>query len=191
MIERGRLEGECGYHGDEHRAGRIEFELGVFEDETLLMAGDGTLNQLDLLSHDGQDFQFDTIESRRRWLALKRNTSALNSLVETSPGTRLRQALEELRHGFVIQTVGAVEDDALFGNRLGQILCGLGFSCTGGSFRCTTEIQLQSAHQCPKGDEGATKISPSLLPIASIGQRRDDQTRRIAQILVGILQFRG
>ena len=72
MIERRRLGGECGYHGDEHRAGRIEFELGVFEDESLLMAGDGTLNQLDLLSHDGQDFQFDTIESRRRWLALKR-----------------------------------------------------------------------------------------------------------------------
>ena len=53
-------------HRDENGTCRIQFELGIFEDEAFLMASNGSLNQLDLLSNDGQHFQFDAIESNHR-----------------------------------------------------------------------------------------------------------------------------
>ena len=34
-------------------------------------------------------------------------------LIKARPGARLCQTLEELAHGFVVETVRAVEDDAL------------------------------------------------------------------------------
>ena len=45
-----------------------------------------------------------------------------------------------------IETVGAIEDDALLGERFGEILGGLRLSGSGGAFGGAAEIQLQRAH---------------------------------------------
>ena len=49
---------------------------------------DGDLDTLDLLGHHRQHFQLNTVE-----------------LIEARPGARLSKSLEELAHGFVIETI--------------------------------------------------------------------------------------
>ena len=88
--------GVPGVHGDEHGAGGVEGELGALEEELLLVGLDGALDAVDLLRHHGQHLQLDAVE-----------------LVEARPGAGLRQPLEELAHGLVVETVGAVEHHAL------------------------------------------------------------------------------
>ena len=63
-------------------------------------------------------------------------------LVEARPGAARRQPLEELAHGNVVQPVRAVEDHALHGERLGQVLGGLGLARAGGACgRATQDLQ--------------------------------------------------
>ena len=49
-------------------------------------------------------------------------------LVEARPAARLRHAREELAHHLVVELVGAVEDDALDGDALGEVLGRLGLA---------------------------------------------------------------
>ena len=68
-------------------------------------------------------------------------------LVEAGPRAARSQPLEELPHGLVVEAVGAVEDDALLGQRLRQILGRLSLSGTRGSFGRSAQVQLQRSHQ--------------------------------------------
>lgn len=79
--------------------------------------------------------------------------------------------LEEFPQSNIVQTVGAVEDDALFGHCLGQILRGLRLSSPGRTLGSTAQMQMQR---------------PEQRPITPIGQRSDDQTPGVAQILVTV-----
>ena len=63
-------------------------------------------------------------------------------LIETGPSTALSETAEESTHGFVVETVGAVEDNTLNCKGFGKILGGLGFSGTCRPSRCTTKLQM-------------------------------------------------
>ena len=84
-----------------------------------------------LLRDDGQHLNVDTVE-----------------LVEARPGTAGRETLEELAHGQVVQTIGAVEHDALLRKRLGQVLDGLGLQNTTHTMNKYTTTQ--SKHNCSR-----------------------------------------
>ncbi|KAH3750212.1 hypothetical protein DPMN_184731 [Dreissena polymorpha] len=62
--------------------------------------------------------------------------------------------LEEFPEGDVIQTVGAVEDDALLGNGLGEILGGLSLTGSCRALRGATQMQLQGTKQGPGESAG-------------------------------------
>ena len=85
-----------GVHRDEDGAAAVERQLSAFEIELLEVLGDCALDGLHLLCDHGQHLQLDAVE-----------------LVEARPRARLRQTLEELAHRFVVETVRAVEHDAL------------------------------------------------------------------------------
>jgi hypothetical protein len=96
-------------------------------------------------------------------------------LVEAGPGARLREALEELAHGLVVEAVRAVEDHALLGDGLGQVLGGLRLAGAGGALGRAAQVQLEGAHE---------------RAVAAVGERRDDEAARVAQVLVRVLQLR-
>ena len=112
------------------------------------------LNLLYLLCDDGQDLDIDAIE-----------------LVEAGPGASTGETLEELAHGHEVELIAAVEDHALDGHGLGQVLGGLGFAGAGGTGRRAAELEMESARE---------------RQIASVRERRDDQATRVAQVLVAV-----
>ena len=68
-------------------------------------------------------------------------------LVETTPGSRCRKSFEEGCHHRVGHIAWAVEDDAMFCQSFGEILCWFSFACTCWAGWCTTEIQLEGTHE--------------------------------------------
>ena len=72
-----------------------------------------SLNSENLLRHHRQHLEIDSVE-----------------LIEARPGTARGKTLEELAQGNVIETIGAVEHNALLGDGFGQILGRLGFAGT-------------------------------------------------------------
>lgn len=79
------------------------------------------------------------------------------------------EALEELAHRQEVQLVRAVEDYALNGERLREVLRRFRFTGSGWASWRTAELQMQSAGQ---------------RQVASIGQRSDHESPRVAQVLV-------
>ena len=67
--------------------------------------------------------------------------------VKAGPGAARRESLEELAQGDVIESVGAIEHDALLGNGLRQIFGRLRFTCSRGAFGGTAEMQVQCAEE--------------------------------------------
>ena len=122
--------GVAGVHGDEHATPVVEVELGVLEDEPLLLLLDGDLNRENLLRDDGEHLEVDAVE-----------------LVEARPRAAGRQAFEELGHREVIEAVGAVENHALHRERLGEIFGGLRLARTRGSRGGAAEVKMHRAHQ--------------------------------------------
>ena len=146
--------GVAGVHRDVHVALRVQVQLRVLEHEALHLGHDGQLDGQNLLRHDRQHLQVDAVE-----------------LVEAGPGAGGGQALEELAHRQVVQAVGAVEDDALHGDRLGQVLRRLRLAGAGGPLGRAAQVQVQRAHE---------------RAVAAVRQRRDDQARAVAQVLVAV-----
>jgi len=70
--------------------------------------------------------------------------------------------LEEFLHGLEVELVGAIEDHALNGERLGQVLGSFGFAGAGGSLGSPAVDHLVSAHESA---------------VAAVGERGDDQSR--------------
>ena len=95
-------------------------------------------------------------------------------LVEARPRARRRQTFEKLPHRLIVQAVRAVEHDALNRDSLGEVLRGLRLTRTRGSRGCPPEVQVNGAHQ------GA---------VAPVRQRRDDQSRRVTEVLKAVLRF--
>ena len=83
-------------------------------------------------------------------------------LVKAGPGPAGRQTLEELSEGDVIQTVGAVEDHALLGDGLGQILGGLGLASSGRTLRGTSKMKMEGAKQRSKGEKKPPRGYPQI-----------------------------
>ena len=84
---------------------------------------------------------------------------------------RAYEALEELAHGLVVELVGAVEDDAVDGGGLAEVLDGLGLAGARGTLRRAPVEHLVAAHQ--------RAVTP-------VRQRRDHQPRRVAQVLESV-----
>ena len=92
-------------------------------------------------------------------------------LVEARPRAGRRQTLEKLCHREVIQPVGAVENHALHRDRLGEVLRGLRLARTRGSLGRSSHVQVNRPHQSA---------------VAPVRQRRDDQPRRVTEVLVAV-----
>ena len=146
-------------HRDEDRVGRVDREVSPFEDEALHARGDRALDREHLLRDDREHLEVDAVE-----------------LVEARPRARGGDALEKLGHREVVEAVGAVEDDALLGERLGEVLGRLGLARAGGALGRATEGELDGAHQ------GA---------IAPVSQGRYHESERVAQVLPAVLDVRG
>ncbi len=148
----------AGVHCNKDVAGRFEGDVGILKEEDLFALFSGDSDGEDLLGDDWQHFKVDTVE-----------------LVETWPCTWGGEAFEEFTHGLVIKTVWAIEDDTLSGKCFGEILDSLGFSCTSGSFRSTTIIQVKSTAE---------------RSIASVSKWRDNKPGAITKILIVVIERR-
>ena len=93
------------------------------------------LDGKDLLRNNRQHLQIDPVE-----------------LIEAGPGTARSESLEELAQRNVIQTVGAVEHDALLRNSLRKILGGFCFAGSSWTLGGSTQIQVQCTEQRPEGE---------------------------------------
>mmetsp|Transcript_23335 Transcript_23335/g.80944 ORF Transcript_23335/g.80944 Transcript_23335/m.80944 type:complete len:278 (+) Transcript_23335:1712-2545(+) len=143
-----------GVHRDERAARHLQRQVGALEHESLRSARLGLLDGQNLLRDDRQHLELDAIK-----------------FVEAGPRARRRQALEELAHGAVVEAVGAVEDDALLGQRLCQILGRLRLARARGPFRRAAEVQMDGAHE---------------RAVAAVRERRDHQAAAVADVLVGV-----
>ena len=102
----------AGVHHDEDRVGRVDGQVGPLEDEALDTGGDGALDGEDLLRDDGEHLEVDAVE-----------------LVEARPIAARGEALEELGHREGSRgRRRSVEDDALLGEGLREVLGRLGLA---------------------------------------------------------------
>ena len=145
----------AGVHGDVHGARGDEPDLRVLEDELVRAAPDRDGDLLDLLGHDREHLEGDAVE-----------------LVEAAPAARGGEALEELRELQVVHAVAAVEDDALDGQSLGQVLRALRPAGAGRALRRAAVVEVEGSHQ---------------RSVAAIGERSDHESRRVDQVLEAIL----
>ena len=141
-------------HRDENRESRLHLDVGALKLDPRLALGFRAEQLLQLLGNDGQHLDVDSVE-----------------LVEAGPGASRGQSFEEFSDHDVVHLVRAVENDALFGQGLREILRGLGFPGSGRPCRRAAQIKLERAH------EGH---------VAFIGQRRDDQPEGVSQVLVAV-----
>ena len=105
VVRQLRPAGVARVHGDEHVAGVQQRDRRALEHEAARAFALGLLDGQDLLRDHRQHLQLDAVE-----------------LIEAGPGTGCCEALEELRHGQVVQSVTAVEHHALYRHGLGQVL---------------------------------------------------------------------
>eukprot|EP00964_Phaeocystis_antarctica_P060425 scaffold36045_cov47-Phaeocystis_antarctica.AAC.1 len=88
------------------------------------------------------------------------------------PAAALHDAAEELAHHLVVELVGAVEDDALAADTLGEVLDALRLARARGAGGRAAQPHVQRA-----GDRHP----------AAVGERRDDETAEHALVLVTVL----
>eukprot|EP00962_Isochrysis_galbana_P031293 scaffold10193_cov107-Isochrysis_galbana.AAC.3 len=120
---------------------------GVHPREAL---GRGALDGQDLLGNDRKHLEVDPVE-----------------LVEAGPRASGGKALKELAHREVVEAIGAVENDALFGERLGQVFGRLRLAGSGRTLGRAAQVELQRAHE---------------RAVAAVGERGDHQPERVAQL---------
>ena len=88
---------------------------------------------------------------------------------------------EHLPH-LVVQAVGAVEDDALLGQGLGQIFGRLRLAGSGGASRRSSQVQLQRSHQTQVATILTDKVI-SQTQVATILTDMVSSQRQVATIL--------
>jgi hypothetical protein len=116
--------------------------------------------------HDNEHSGNNTRRNRTTSVEIHKNTNRNNDTTTH---------LEELGHGEVVEAVGAVEDDALDGDGLGQVLHRLRLARASGPGRGSTVHQRHSAHE---------------RAVAAVRQRRDHEARRVAEVLVAVALLR-
>jgi hypothetical protein len=117
-------------HRDERVARHLERQVRSLKIELLDARGLGADNGEDLLRDDREHLEVDAVE-----------------LVEARPRARRGEPLEELGHREVVEAIRAVEDDALLGERLGEVLGRLGLARAGGALGRATEGELDGPHE--------------------------------------------
>jgi len=90
-------------------------------------------------------------------------------LIEAAPRASLGKTHENLTHGLIIHLIGAIEHNDLEAEGTTQILGGLSLTGTGGASWGTTHGQVKSL--------GKSNV-------ASIGQRSNDKTTAVTDVLV-------
>merc|ERR1740130_722109 len=93
-------------------------------------------------------------------------------LVEAGPAAALHDTAEELAHHLVVELVGAVEDDALAADTLGEVLDALRLARARGAGGGAAQPHVQRA-----GDRHP----------AAVSERRDDEAAEHALVLVAVL----
>ena len=156
IVRQLRAPGVARIHRDENVTRRIELQVRIFKGKLDNLLRDGMLNGEYLLRHDRKHFQLDTVE-----------------LIEARPRAGLSETLEELAERLVVQPVGTVEHDTLFGDGFGKIFARFRLTGTRRTFRCTTKVELEGTHQRAE---------------ASIGEGSRNETSRIAEILHAVLE---
>lgn len=84
-------------HCDEESTGWVQREFCPLKHEALQVSSHSLLDTGNLLGDHGQHLQLNSVE-----------------LVKAGPGTGLCQTLKEFTHGFVVQTIRAVEHHTLY-----------------------------------------------------------------------------
>eukprot|EP00964_Phaeocystis_antarctica_P042671 scaffold24462_cov48-Phaeocystis_antarctica.AAC.3 len=137
----GQLGAACvaGVHRDEGASGAVDLDDRALEVELVQLHRHRVLYGEHLLRDDGEHLDVDPVE-----------------LVEAGPRPRL-------------EAVGTVEDDALLGEGLGEVLDALRLARARGAGGGAAQLDMQRPH---KGH------------VAAVSERRDDETRAGAEILV-------
>eukprot|EP00962_Isochrysis_galbana_P019781 scaffold5766_cov110-Isochrysis_galbana.AAC.8 len=141
-------------HRDKGVAHHLERERRTFEQELLGVGRLGALDGQDLLRDHREHLEVDPVE-----------------LVEADPGASRGNALEKLGHRDVVETVGAVHHDALYGHRLAQVLGRLRLAGARWALGRAAEVQLKRTHE---------------RPIAAVGQWGDDQAALHTHVLIPV-----
>ena len=144
-------------HRDKRRRLGVEGDLSAFEHEALQLVDDGLIDGEQLLGDHRQHLNVDAVE-----------------LVEAGPRAAHGQALEKLAHHDVVHTLLAVEDDALLGHRLGQILGRFRLAGAGRARRRAPERHPQGASE---------------REVNAVGQRRHHQPHRVAEVLAPVAEL--
>ena len=88
--------------------------------------------------------------------------------------SHLRKTREHASHGLVVQTFRAVDDNDIHAQRLAQILGGLCFACASRSLGAAAAMEVEGS-----GEGHVTAVS----------EGSDDQTARVTQVLVAVLEL--
>ena len=84
---------------DLHGAVGIKVEFSTFKDESFDFSSFCFMNCADLLGYNWQNFQIYSIE-----------------FIKTAPRSWLSKSFQEFSHGMIVNSITAIEDNALFGN---------------------------------------------------------------------------
>lgn len=89
-----------------------------------------------------------------------------------------RTYLEELAHGDIVKAVAAVEDHALLGQSLGQVLGGFSLACAGRTGRSASQVQVHGRHEgdvaavCQGSDDQPEERQEKKAKLLAISNRR-------------------
>mmetsp|Transcript_51 Transcript_51/g.123 ORF Transcript_51/g.123 Transcript_51/m.123 type:complete len:378 (-) Transcript_51:4760-5893(-) len=139
-------------HRDENATRRIQLNVLALKHETGPLLGHRSQDAEDLLRHHREHLNLNAVE-----------------LIEARPCSCLCKTREHAPKRLVVEAVRAIEDDAVFGQILGEVLDGLRLACTGRPLREPTAMQVQ--RRCERG-------------VAPIRQWRDDKAPGIADVLI-------
>ena len=148
------MAGVARVHRDEDAARRLEPDRVPLKEESGDLGEERLPDGEQLLRDDREHLDVDPVE-----------------LVEARPAARLRHAREELAHHLVVELVGAVEDDALDGDALGEVLGRLGLARACGARGRRAELDMQAARD---GEP------------AAVGKRRNHEAREAALVLAPV-----
>ena len=86
---------------DLHGAVGIKIEFSTFKDESFDFSSFCFMNCADLLGHNWQNFQIYSVE-----------------FIKTAPRSWLSKSFQEFSHGMIVNSITAIEHNALFSNCL-------------------------------------------------------------------------
>ena len=134
----------------------------------------------DLLRDDRQHLDVDSVElveAAPRASLSKRNKHSNYLICSQSLGDRLQtethlsQTREHSSHRLVVETFRAVDDDDVGAETLAQVLGRLRLARASRALGRASSVQVEGGGECD---------------VAAVGEWRDDQTTRVAEVLVSV-----